>query len=237
MKPNNLLPVTAIIVAGGAGSRLGASVPKAFVLLNGKPLFLYAVSVFDRHPAVTHIVLVVPVSAIEEADASIQIENCSTPITVVAGGTQRWQSVRNGIAAVGSDCDWVMVHDAARPFVTKTVIDDVLDKRSLYPCVITATPVEDTIRRFSSDHCEKTIDRSKLLRVGTPQLFLKRILYDAFTRAESLATPPTDEAMLMQELGFPVGFVWGDPGNFKITTPHDLSVAEALLTLKHVSGS
>ena len=122
-----------------------------------------------------------------------------------------------------------MTNDAARPFVTKEVIDSLLEKRPLYKCAITATPVEDTIRRFENDRCIATIDRSILIRVGTPQLFHRESLLEAFVHGESMTPPPTDEAMLMEKSGIETGFAWGDPINFKITTQGDLELAEAIL--------
>jgi 2-C-methyl-D-erythritol 4-phosphate cytidylyltransferase len=150
----------------------------------------------------------------------------SKPWTIVEGGAERWQSVANGVSAC--QAPWVMVHDAARPFVSAAVIDGLLSKRDDFSCVITATPEVDTIRRFEQDRCSGTVDRSTLIRVGTPQLFHRATLLDAFTKAEKLAPPPTDEAMLFEACGHHVGFAWGDPLNFKVTTPADLEIAEAL---------
>jgi 2-C-methyl-D-erythritol 4-phosphate cytidylyltransferase len=139
--------------------------------------------------------------------------------------------VHNGVAA--SDAEWVLVHDAARPFVTDAVIDSLLAKRSAYRCAVTATPLVDTIRSFRGDRCTGTIDRSTLVRVGTPQLFHRPTLVEAFERAEELHEPPTDEAVLMEHAGASVGLAWGDPLNFKVTTPEDQRIAEALLAEKN----
>jgi 2-C-methyl-D-erythritol 4-phosphate cytidylyltransferase len=122
----------------------------------------------------------------------------------------------------------VFIHDAARPFVTHAVIDAVLEQSAKYTAVITATKVVDTVRRFSGDQALETIDRSTLIHVGTPQAFLRSVLIKSFSVAETMKNPPTDEAMLMEHLGIPVGLAWGDPLNFKITTTSDLTLAEAL---------
>ncbi len=226
------LSVDAVIVAAGSGSRLRASVPKAFVTLGDEALFMHSVRVFERHPAVGEIVLVVPESAMETADSLLTDAKLGLdhPIQIIAGGKQRWQSVRNGVGL--SRAEWLLVHDAARPFVNQAVIDSLLEKRHDYRCAITATPVTDTIRTYSGDRCIETIDRNRLLRVGTPQLFQRESLIGVLNQAQTMAHPPTDEAMLMEAAGIPVGFAWGDPHNFKITTKEDLELANALYARK-----
>jgi 2-C-methyl-D-erythritol 4-phosphate cytidylyltransferase len=97
-----------------------------------------------------------------------------------------------------------------------------------FDAVITVTPEVDTVRRYKDDLALKTVDRSTLVRVGTPQLFKTSVLKKAFLKAELMAPPPTDEAMLMEAMGIPVGIAWGDPLNFKITTKSDFMLAEAL---------
>ncbi|MFP4416852.1 MAG: 2-C-methyl-D-erythritol 4-phosphate cytidylyltransferase [Chitinivibrionales bacterium] len=216
-----------VVAAAGEGSRLGYSQPKAFVPLAGKPLLSYSISVFEHHPNVGVIIVVVSEQMMEQADEVLSSLDIQKPVHLVPGGQHRWQSVRNGVEK--SLAQWIMVHDAARPFVTKEVIDGVLAKREAFRCCITATPVVDTIRRYEDEQCLETIDRSELLRVGTPQLFNRDSLMGAFRQISTFKSLPTDEAMLMEQSGIPVGFAWGDSLNFKITTPQDLAVAEALL--------
>lgn len=148
-------------------------------------------------------------------------------IKVTVGGEQRWQSVCNGVDC--SDAEWVMIHDAARPFVSSLVIDGIIAKQSEYDCVITATHEVDTVRMYSGDQAGETIDRDKLVRVGTPQMFRKNILCQGLEKASISDTAPTDEAVLMQQMGVTVGIAWGDPKNFKITTSSDLEIAEAIV--------
>ncbi len=227
MKSTNLPLVSAVIVGGGMGTRLGANRPKAFISLQNKPLFSYSLLTFDTHSSVQETVFVVPKESQEEAQISINALKLSKPCTIVPGGKERWQSVQEGVLAT-KQSDWLLIHDAARPFVTHAVIDELLLKSDSFRCAITATSVSDTIRTFEKDRCLETVDRSKLLRVGTPQLFNKKDLLKAFDRAKTLETPPTDEAMLMEQSNIPIAFAWGDERNFKITTPADLALAEAL---------
>ena len=219
-------PIDAIIVAGGSGTRLGSDVPKAFVSLAGKPLFMHSCAQFDTHASIKSIVLVVPSEKINEAIDIVSNGNLAKKARVVAGGKERWQSVQNGVNACASE--WVLVHDAARPFVSHAVIDSVLEKMAGFDAVITVTPEVDTVRHFKDDRALETIDRSTLVRVGTPQLFKTSVLKKAFLEAERMAPPPTDEAILMETMGVPVGIAWGDPLNFKITTKSDFMLAEAL---------
>ena len=205
-------PFDVVIVAGGAGTRLVAPVPKAFVNLHGKPLFLYSIEAFDTHTATGSIILVVPRKMIELTQTLLAGRTSAKEIHIAEGGKERWNSVQNGVSACTAD--WIMVHDAARPFVTHAVI--------------TATPETDTVRTFEKDRCLTTMDRTKLVRVGTPQLFRAETLKESFLAARSLDAPPTDEAMLMEKMGIPIGIAWGDPLNFKITTQADLTIAEAL---------
>jgi 2-C-methyl-D-erythritol 4-phosphate cytidylyltransferase len=137
-------------------------------------------------------------------------------VTVVPGGEHRWQSVKNGVGA--SEATWVMIHDSARPFVAPAVIDAVLHAARRF----------DAVRKFSGDRAGETLDRSVIVRVQTPQLFLRAKLLLAFDAATRLSSPPTDEALLMEALGAAVGIAQGDALNFKITTQGDLELAEAL---------
>jgi 2-C-methyl-D-erythritol 4-phosphate cytidylyltransferase len=225
-KENNMA-VSAIIVAAGAGTRLGARIPKGFVTLGGRNLFLYSLQTLLAHQSVSNAVLVVPKGFEQKAVRSVHASKFSKKVIVVSGGEKRWQSVERGVRAVESE--WVLVHDAARPFVTRAVIDAVLEKKKRYDCVITATPEADTLRLANGELAGETVDRSRLVKVGTPQLFRRSVLLRVFAEAPRLESPPTDEAVLMQRAGVPVALAAGDPANFKITTPADLALAEALI--------
>ena len=204
--------------------RLGHALPKAFVPLSGKPLLTWSVDVFRAHPSIATVIVVIPKVMKSEAQSLFSV---FADVKVVIGGAERWMSVQNGVKS--STSDWIFVHDAARPFVTSEVIDKLLEKRTSYESVITATPVVDTIRTFSGDCCGETIDRSTLVRVGTPQLFRRGLLIKGFDLAATAKKEITDEAMLMQLMDIEVGFAWGDTKNFKVTTPEDLEIAESLL--------
>ncbi|NLG16902.1 MAG: 2-C-methyl-D-erythritol 4-phosphate cytidylyltransferase [Fibrobacter sp.] len=215
--------IDAVIVAAGSGKRLGYPVPKAFVPLGGKPMIEYSLNTLLSHKEIGTVVLVVPAEKLQTSQKEYSCER----VKVVAGGEQRWNSVNNGVKSTSSE--WIFIHDAARPFVTDPVIDRILEKKNSYDCIITVTPEVDTVRNFEGDRAGNTVDRDKLVRVGTPQLFRRKLLLEALDLAGSSETPPTDEAVLMQNMGVAVGIAWGDPGNFKITTQSDLKIAEAII--------
>ncbi len=220
---------SAVIVAGGMGTRLGKPQPKAFVELAGRPLFTWALETLAKHPSVSDIVIVVPAGyELETRTAAVPYVNNSS-LTIIAGGKERWQSVANGVRACSPDSEWVLVHDSARPFVSLQVISDTLALSRRFRCGITATQEIDTVRYYESDRCAGALDRSKIIRVGTPQLFHIKTLLEGFAHAEHMAPPPTDEAMLFESMGYDVGFSFGDPLNFKVTTPGDFFIAEAVM--------
>ncbi len=218
----------AIIVAAGSGSRLGHPLPKAFVPLREKPILYYSLVRFASHPEVSSVILVVAEEMIDKTRSFLKtIPELKDRVSIVAGGDERWKSVRNGV--LKSDAEWVLIHDAARPFVSDKVIDSVLKMSSKYVCAITATSVVDTLRTFQGDKTGTTVDRSSVIRVGTPQLLKRKLLLGAFDDESVMNPPPTDEASLMERKGVATGIAMGDPLNFKITTPADMMIAEALL--------
>ncbi len=219
---------TAIIVAGGMGSRLGKSIPKAFVPLAGKELFRYSLELFDKMHIFGEIVIVVPAEAVEQTSKLLATLNLETTCSAIAGGKERWNSVKNGVDQ--AEGNLLFIHDAARPFLTDEVVTDLYNQIGDEDGIITANPVVDTVRTFNGEYCGETVDRSTLIAVGTPQVFLKTVLVECYDKAEQMHITPTDEAMLLEVCGKKVKFSYGDPANFKVTTPADFEIAEALVS-------
>lgn len=220
------MSVAAIVVAAGSGERLGAGTAKALVLLNGRPLFEWAAVAMSRHPRVDSVVVVTPRSARETIQRVLGPE-----VTVVAGGHTRQQSVLLGLAAADPEAEFVLVHDAARPLVPAGVISAVLDGLLAGASgVVPVLPVTDTIKRVDErGTVTATIDRSDLRAVQTPQGFQRSILDTAHAEAQELGSAgTTDDAGLLEAMGLDIMTVPGSELSFKITTPHDLLVAEAL---------
>jgi 2-C-methyl-D-erythritol 4-phosphate cytidylyltransferase len=222
--------VGAIVVAAGSGVRLGAGIPKALVLLNGRPLVEWAAVAFAQHPDVGPVVVVAPPELVAEVTA-LMPSGAVTEISVVAGGASRQESVRIGLLALASEVDAVLVHDAARPLVPGDLISTVI--RALADgarAVVPALPVADTIKRVDEDgKVLATLDRSELRSVQTPQGFERSVLLAAHNEAAELGAPgTTDDAGLLEAMGLEVRTVPGSERAFKITTVADLQLAVAL---------
>lgn len=218
---------SAVIVAGGMGTRLGKAIPKAFVPLAGKELFRYSLEIFLKSNLFCEVIVVVPQEAVVDTNALLESLQTPIPCKAIAGGEERWNSVQNGVNEVSGEV--VFIHDAARPFLTDSIINELIKNLDDDAGIITANPVVDTVRTFDGDYCGTTVDRSTLIAVGTPQVFKVAALQECYSKADSLTTLPTDEAMLLEAFGKKVKFSYGDPLNFKVTTPSDFRIAEALV--------
>ena len=218
---NGPVTVAAVLVAAGAGQRLGADVPKAFIEVGGRPLLVHAAQRFTKHQDVRDLVLVVPADRIDEAARLVP------DAIVVAGGATRQESVAAGLAALADDIDTVLVHDVARPFVPPAVITRVLDAvRGGAVAVVPVVAVTDTIRRQDqSGALVETLDRAELVGMQTPQGFSRALLDKAHVHADNLHA--TDDAALAECVGAEVVAVAGADESFKITTALDLALAEA----------
>ena len=211
----------AVIVGGGSGSRLGADIPKAFVLLGGKPIYFYSVTTFLNHPKISEVIFVTPKSF----DGQVSLSG----VRSVAGGKTRQTSVFNGLKALSAEIDAVLVHDAARPFVTAAVIDRLIASLSEGRGGIAALPISDTVKLAEGDWIVETIERSSLWSAQTPQAFPVALLRQAYARAAAENGSVTDEASLIEKIGEKVRLIPGASLNFKITTPDDLALAETIL--------
>ena len=218
--------VTAIIAAGGAGTRLGAGRPKQLLSLGGVTILQRAVGAFDRCERVDEIVLVLPPALAEGpplADAP-----GGTPLRVVAGGARRQDSVARGFAAAAaSGDDVVVVHDAARPFCPPDLIARTIDAARRHGAAAAALPVQDTLKQRSvgaGRFVARTLARGRIVRAQTPQAFRAAVLAEAI-RLGRAGVEATDEAALAERAGHRVALVEGDPRNVKITTERDLAAA------------
>lgn len=223
----------AIIVAGGSGRRLGTATPKQYLVLAGEPILLRAIRPFLGHPGIEEVILVLP-----EADADRPPEWLeSLPTTIVAGGAERGDSVWNGLQHLSSDIETVLIHDGARPFVSREIIDRVIEAAAK-GASITAVPVTDTIKVADSDGLVTgTLDRNHLWRAQTPQGFPAELIRQAYTSARNKGIRATDDAALCEQLAIPVRLVEGSPQNMKITDATDLTIAEAIASREHAGKS
>jgi 2-C-methyl-D-erythritol 4-phosphate cytidylyltransferase len=216
-----------IIAAAGDGARLGRSEPKALVALRGRSLLARTLDalapVFDR--------IIVAAPGDRRADCE---RIAARRAGVVAGGRTRTESVRHGFAALAAtEDDVVAVHDAARPLVTAEEALSVVARAEQAGAAIAAVPIVDTVKRVEAGRIVATLDRSGLFAAATPQAFRARVLRRAFAADRDA----TDEAALCEELGIAVEVVPVSRRSFKITTPEDLALAEALLAAEEISSS
>jgi len=219
--------VTALIPAGGAGRRLGTRTPKQFLRLAGVPMLALTVRHFATHPGVGAVVVAVPVREVERARETLRALERRVPLSVVAGGATRQESVWLALQAAPADTEIAIVHDAVRPFLTRALIDLVLAAAAKAGASICALPIAETVKRVRDGVVEATIDRTGLWAVQTPQAFRVAVLREAHEKARRDGIVGTDDAMLVERLGQRVVVVPGLEGNVKITSAADLRRARA----------
>jgi len=215
----------AIVPAAGAGNRLGAGIPKAFVELEGTSLIERALIGLRESGAVDEIVVAVPPGRTDEA--MLVLSSPDHPVTVVAGGAERGESVRLALEVAGS-ADFVLIHDAARPLTPPALIARVAAAlRDGHDAVVPGLPLADTVKAVDANgDVLGTPERAGLRAVQTPQGFATELLLRAYQRTAGVFT---DDAAMVENIGGRVHVVDGDPLAFKITTPLDLTLAKAVL--------
>jgi 2-C-methyl-D-erythritol 4-phosphate cytidylyltransferase len=221
--------VGVVVVAGGRGTRLGGGRPKQYQPIAGVPMVLRALRPFTSHPDVAQVVLVLPPE--DAASPPDFLRGLGDGLTVVAGGPERADSVAAGLAALSPSCVTVLVHDAARPFVERGVIDAVIAYARAGEGAVAAIRVSDTLKQAAPDDATRvarTVPRDGLWRAQTPQGFPRGVLERAHAAAGSDAASATDDASLVERTGVAVRLVPDSPRNLKVTTPEDLALAELL---------
>ena len=217
--------VGAIIVAAGAGTRM-AGVDKIFIPLAGKPLLAHTLFAFQSCAAVHDIVLVLPEDRLNDGRQLVEDHSLSKVKDVCPGGARRQDSVRAGLQQL-SGCDWVLIHDGARPCVNQSIIQNALKAAKVSGAAVPAVPIIDTVKAVSADlFVEDTLARDRLWSVQTPQAFRFDIISKAHSKSRG---DVTDDAALVEGLGYKVKVFPGSRANIKVTTPDDIPIAEAIL--------
>jgi 2-C-methyl-D-erythritol 4-phosphate cytidylyltransferase/2-C-methyl-D-erythritol 2,4-cyclodiphosphate synthase len=221
---NGRLHVSAIIAAGGIGTRFGGERPKQFLTLSGRPMLQYSVEAFVRSSCIDDLVVALPRDLV--AAPPDYLRASAKPIEIVEGGKRRQDSVGNAFARVGQRADIVVIHDAARPLVSGALIRRTVEAAIEAGAAIAAMRASDTVKRGdASGLVAETLRREEIYLAQTPQAFRVQVLRDALARREDA----TDEATLAERAGHKVRLVESDAMNLKITTPDDLAIAERLL--------
>ena len=216
--------IGAIIVGAGSSQRMGKD--KMSLTLAGKPLLAWSVDLCQSYRLLTKIVLVLNHMNIDLGHRLASERNWSKVIDICLGGKRRQDSVREGLKQLHK-CDWIIIHDAARPFLTSSLLDDGLKSAEATGASAAAVPVKDTIKSSDNDRIvTRTLPRDQLWMIQTPQVFRYDIIKKAY---DTVNNEVTDDASLVEQSGGKVKLYPGSYTNIKITTPEDLIVAEALV--------
>ncbi len=221
-----------VVAAGGSGSRMGGDRAKQYLRLGDAPLLVHALRRFEDCPRIRKIVLVVPGKDISFVTEEIVNRfGLGKVSSIVSGGAQRQDSVRNGLSVTEGPDEIVLVHDGARPFVPLSLIEAVIEAARETGAACPGVPIRDTVKAVDRQgHVRETLDRSRTWAVQTPQGFRREILLKAFRKADGDGFYGTDESSLVERMGHPVRIIPGAWENVKITTREDLLLGEFILT-------
>ena len=222
-----------VIVAAGTGSRMKMGINKQFIKLEGKEIIAYTIEKFYNNSNIEGIVVVVKEDESEFFKKEILDKYNFKNIKIAYGGKERQDSVYNGLKLLDKKCDVVLIHDGARPFVSDKIIYNCIEEVKEHKAIVVGVPVKDTIKIIDNDkNIVDTPNRSVLWAVQTPQTFDYNILIDAYKDAFKSGFYGTDDAMLVERIGYKVKMVEGSYNNIKITTQEDLSVGSQILKIQ-----
>ncbi len=220
-----------IIPAAGSGTRMGTRIPKPFIELEGATILEHALRNFSKLPSLAEIIVATSEEWLEKVEIILaSFKKDGIRVKVIEGGAERQFSIHNALKHLGSEIDLVAVHDAVRPFISPILIEACCEKALSLGAAIIAVPAKDTIKKVDQDKLiEGTPDREFLWQAQTPQIFKKEKIVEAYEAAVSSGFVGTDDASLVEQLGYSIGIVEGDRRNLKITYPIDLKIAELIL--------
>jgi len=225
------MKIVALIAAAGKGKRMNARISKPFIPIFGKPILAYTIEKFEKCKLIDKIYLIVSREEKELCSRNIIIKyNFSKVQELVDGGETRQDSIYNGLKAIDSVTDIVVIHDGARPLIEETIIWDSIEKAQKYGAAITAIPIKDTVKKCGKDFfINKTLNREEIWRAQTPQTFKYGLILAAYNQAYKYKYLATDDAAIVERYGHKVKLIIGSEENIKITTPFDIIVAENFL--------
>ena len=229
--------VSAILVAAGSSRRMGFD--KLFAPLAGKPVIWHSLKAFSDCRDIDEIVVVAREDRLDEFEKLLIAENMPKVKKVISGGNERHDSVWNGLQAVASKgCQFVAIHDGARPLTTPKLIGAVLDMARIHGAACCASPIPDTVKRASVEQMvQESVERTGLWAMQTPQVFSAGLILQAYASVMAKRELVTDEVSAVQKLGKKIALYKNDDWNFKITFPHDIELAEHVLDLRATKKS
>lgn len=222
-----------VIVAAGTGSRMKMEINKQFIKLNEKEIIAYTIEKFYKHKNIQDIVVVIKEEEVEFFNKNILKKYKFENIKIAFGGNERQDSVYNGLKLLDDKCNTVLIHDGARPFVSECTIDKCIEEAKNYKAVVVGVRVKDTIKVINDENdIIDTPDRSKLWAVQTPQTFDYNILVKSYEDAFEHGFYGTDDAMLVERIGYKVKMIEGSYNNIKITTQEDINIGTQILKIQ-----
>ena len=225
---------TAIVLAAGQGKRMHSKVQKQFLEIQGYPVLYYSLHCFQESPLIQDIILVTGEESISYCKEEIVQKYGFTKVSaVIPGGKERYDSVYAGLCEC-RDCEYVLIHDGARPFITDEILKRVYEQVQVQKACVVGMPVKDTIKLINKEkQIKESPDRSLVWQAQTPQAFELSLIVEAFERQlKEDCSHITDDAMVVEkQMGVPVYMVEGSYNNIKITTPEDLVIARAFLNV------
>ena len=222
-----------VIVAAGTGSRMNMGINKQFIKIEGKEIIAYTIEKFYNNSNIEDIVVVVKEDESEFLKKEILDKYNFKNIKIAYGGKERQDSVYNGLKLLDEKCDVVLIHDGARPFVSDKIIDKSIEEAKEHKAIVVGVPVKDTIKVIDNDkNIVDTPNRNVLWAVQTPQTFDYNILIDAYKDAFKNKFYGTDDAMLVERIGYKVKMLEGSYNNIKITTQEDLNIGSQILRVQ-----
>jgi len=231
--------IIAILPAAGLGTRMGAEMPKQFLELDGVPIAILAVRRVASCAQVSQIIVATRQDGIAKLEERIRKENLKQPVRVIKGGDSRQESVAEALKLVPDDTELVLVHDAVRPLVAPEHVTRVIEEARRCRAAIVGIPAMDTVKEVKRASLPEdvalitnTIPRERVVLAQTPQVFDTRLLKEAFARAAADGVNASDEAGLVERLGYDVHVVHGSERNIKITKPADMDLARFILQLE-----
>jgi 2-C-methyl-D-erythritol 4-phosphate cytidylyltransferase len=237
------MSIVAILPAAGLGTRMGADAPKQFRLLDGVPVVVFTLRRLAASPLINSFLIATRADEVEPLNRRIAAERLPRPFRVLAGGDTRQESVAKALAGVPADAEWILVHDAVRPLITRDQVERVIAEAQRCRAAILGVPAMDTVKEVKRTSLPEdvalitaTIPRERVVLAQTPQVFEAELLREAFARAAADGFAASDEASLVERLGHDVHVVLGSERNLKITRPGDLEIAEFYLSRERMAA-
>jgi len=214
-----------IIVSAGKGKRIGKNIPKGFLEIKGKPLLFYSI---EKFKIFSSIIIVIPKDYLKVLGKKLKVEYPDIDMKIVSGGEKRQDSVLNGLEIIKNKEGIVLIHDVARPFVSRNLIEKVIDGTKKYGACIPVLKVSDTVKKVKKNIVEETIDRNKIFFAQTPQGFNVNIIKKAYEKGKKEKFIGTDDASFVERMGITVHCIQGERTNLKITYPEDIIIGETI---------